>query len=77
MELGGKNAMLVLADADVERASEIAVRACFSNAGQLCISMERMYINEKVYDEFVAAFVARVKAMTLKPGVGWGSTWDR
>ena len=73
MELGGKNAMLVLADADVERASEIAVRACFSNAGQLCISMERMYINEKIYDEFVASFVARVKAMTLKPGVGWGS----
>jgi succinate-semialdehyde dehydrogenase / glutarate-semialdehyde dehydrogenase len=73
MELGGKNAMLVLADADVDRAAEIAVRACFSNAGQLCISMERMYINEKVYDAFLEKFVARVKAMRLRSGVGWGS----
>ncbi|MCU0295899.1 MAG: succinic semialdehyde dehydrogenase [Candidatus Nanopelagicales bacterium] len=73
MELGGKNAMLVLADADIERASEIAVRACFSNAGQLCISMERMYINEKIYDAFVARFVERVRGMRLQAGVGWGS----
>ncbi len=41
LELGGKNPMLVLADADLERAAEGAVRACFSNAGQLCVSMER------------------------------------
>ena len=53
MELGGKNAMLVLADANLDKAAEIAVRACFSNSGQLCISMERMYINEKIYDAFV------------------------
>lgn len=73
MELGGKNAMLVLADADLDRASEIAVRACFSNAGQLCISMERMYIHESIYDAFLAKFVARVKDMRLQAGVGWGA----
>ena len=53
-----KNAMLVLADANLDKAAEIAVRACFSNSGQLCISMERMYINEKIYDAFVEKFVA-------------------
>ncbi len=41
LELGGKNALLVLDDADVDRAAEGAVRACFANAGQLCVSMER------------------------------------
>lgn len=73
MELGGKNAMLVLEDADLDRAAEIAVRACFSNTGQLCISMERMYINEKIYDEFVDKFVTRVKAMRMHANVAWGA----
>jgi succinate-semialdehyde dehydrogenase/glutarate-semialdehyde dehydrogenase len=73
MELGGKNAMLVLADADIDRSSEIAVRACFSNAGQLCISMERMYINEKVYDAFLEAFLARVRAMRMHADLAWGA----
>jgi len=73
MELGGKNAMLVRADADIERASEIAVRASFSNSGQLCISMERIYVHERVYEDFSAAFVRRIEAMTMKSGVGWGA----
>src|SRR5262249_34336933 len=42
LELGGKNPMLVLADADVERAAEGAVRACFASAGQLCVAIERL-----------------------------------
>jgi succinate-semialdehyde dehydrogenase/glutarate-semialdehyde dehydrogenase len=73
MELGGKNAMLVLGDADLDRAAQIAVRACFSNAGQLCVSMERMYINETVYDAFLERFLARVGAMRMRAQVGWGS----
>ena len=73
MELGGKNAMLVLADANLDRASEIAVRACFSNSGQLCISMERMYINERIYDAFVDTFLERVGAMRMHAEVGWGA----
>lgn len=71
MELGGKNAMIVRADADPERAAEIAVRACFSNAGQLCISMERIYVNRAVHDAFVAAFVRRTDALRMTAQVGW------
>jgi succinate-semialdehyde dehydrogenase/glutarate-semialdehyde dehydrogenase len=73
MELGGKNAMIIRADADPERAAEIAVRACFSNAGQLCISMERIYVNVDVYDAFLAAFVRRTRALRLGTQIGWGS----
>jgi len=65
LELGGKNPMLVLADADVDRAAEGAVRAAFSSSGQLCVSMERMYVADAIYDRFVERFVARVRAMRL------------
>lgn len=71
LELGGKNAMIVRADAAPGRAAEIAVRACFSNAGQLCISMERVYVHEAVYPAFVEAFVDAVGRMTITSGVGW------
>ena len=73
LELGGKNPILVLRDADLDRAAEGAVRASFSNAGQLCVSTERMFVADQVYDRFVARFVARVKAMRLAPGLAWGS----
>ncbi len=72
LELGGKNPILVLRDADLERAAEGAVRACFSNAGQLCVSMERMYVADHVYDRFVDRFVARTKSMTLGATLDWG-----
>lgn len=65
LELGGKNPMLVLRDADLDRAAEGALRACFSTAGQLCISMERMYVDESVYDGFVERFLDRVGGMRL------------
>ncbi len=71
LELGGKNAMIVRADADPERAAEIAVRACFSNAGQLCISMERLYVHHAVCDDFTRAFTAAVASMTMASGLGW------
>ncbi len=72
LELGGKNPMLVLADADLDRAVEGAVRDCFSNAGQLCISMERMYVVDTVHDEFVDRFVRRVQAMRLGAELDYG-----
>ena len=65
LELGGKNPMLVLADADLDRAADGALRACFANAGQLCISMERMYVADVAYDGFVERFLDRVRAMRL------------
>ncbi|HET8561721.1 MAG TPA: succinic semialdehyde dehydrogenase [Marmoricola sp.] len=72
LELGGKNPILVLRDADVERAAEGAVRACFSNAGQLCVSTERLFVADQVYDRFVDRFVARTEAMSLGTSTDWG-----
>ena len=73
LELGGKNPILILRDAGVERAAEGAVRASFSNAGQLCVSMERMFVADQIYDRFVTRFVERTKAMNLRAGLEWGS----
>jgi succinate-semialdehyde dehydrogenase/glutarate-semialdehyde dehydrogenase len=69
MELGGKNAMLVLEDANLARTVEGAERAMFSNSGQLCISVERLLVQEKVSDEFVERLVKRVKRMRLGAGL--------
>ena len=65
LELGGKNPMIVLADADLDRAAEGAVRDCFANSGQLCVSMERIYVVSGAHDEFVERFVRRVKGLEL------------
>ncbi|WP_395109443.1 succinic semialdehyde dehydrogenase [Actinomadura sp. SCN-SB] len=65
LELGGKNPMIVLDDADVERTAHGALRACFTNAGQLCISVERMYVHEAVYDRFVPRFAELTRDMRL------------
>ncbi|WP_307806891.1 succinic semialdehyde dehydrogenase [Naasia sp. SYSU D00057] len=70
-ELGGKNPLLVLADADLHRAVEGAVRACFANSGQLCVSIERLYVVDEVYDRFVPAFVEAVRSMRIATGLGW------
>jgi succinate-semialdehyde dehydrogenase/glutarate-semialdehyde dehydrogenase len=68
-ELGGKNAMVVLPGADLDRTVEGAVHACFANAGELCISMERLYVADAIYDAFVPAFVERVSRVRV--GTGW------
>ena len=73
MELGGKNALLVLDDADLDKAVAGAVRACFSNTGQLCISMERIYVPEPLWDEFTARFVAATRAMKLSPAIDYSA----
>jgi succinate-semialdehyde dehydrogenase / glutarate-semialdehyde dehydrogenase len=72
LELGGKNPMVVLGDADLERAAEAAVRDCFSNAGQLCISMERIYVVESADDGFLDRFLDRVRAMRLGGDLDFG-----
>ena len=63
----------MLRDADIEKAAEGAVRASFSNAGQLCVSMERLFVADQVYDRFVDRFVARTEAMTLGATLDWGN----
>ncbi|WP_046470038.1 succinic semialdehyde dehydrogenase [Allosalinactinospora lopnorensis] len=64
-ELGGKNPMIVCEDAAIDWTVEGALRACFSNAGQLCIAMERVYVHDAVYDDFVPKFAAAVRDMAL------------
>jgi succinate-semialdehyde dehydrogenase/glutarate-semialdehyde dehydrogenase len=70
-ELGGKNPLLVLDDADVQRAAQGSVRASFSNSGQLCVSTERAYVHTDVFDEYIDTFVRETKAMTLGAGDDW------
>lgn len=75
MELGGKNAMIVTADADPSRAAEVAIRGCFDNAGQLCVGIERIYTVGAVHEPFTAAFLSRIKAMRMRAAVGWGTDY--
>jgi len=60
LELGGKDPMIVLADADLDRAANAAAWGGMFNSGQVCISVERIYVEEPVYDEFVSKLAAEV-----------------
>ena len=65
LELGGKNPMIVLEDAVLDRAVATAVRACFANAGQLCLAMERIYVHESIFTGFADGFVAATEKLRL------------
>ncbi|WP_270886247.1 succinic semialdehyde dehydrogenase [Pedococcus sp. 5OH_020] len=73
LELGGKNSMYVADDADLGKAVDGAVRACFSSAGQLCISVERLLVHEAVADEFTRRFVSAVRRMRLGAELAYGA----
>jgi succinate-semialdehyde dehydrogenase / glutarate-semialdehyde dehydrogenase len=73
LELGGKNAMIVLDDVDPEQAAADAAYACFSAMGQLCVSMERMYVQRAVADPFTRALVDRLDAATLGSSLDYSS----
>jgi aldehyde dehydrogenase (NAD+) len=66
VELGGKDALIVCEDADLERASAAASFGSFMHQGQICMSVEKVLVHEKVYDEFLRRFVER--AARLKVG---------
>ncbi|MDR1449598.1 MAG: succinate-semialdehyde dehydrogenase (NADP(+)) [Propionibacteriaceae bacterium] len=70
-ELGGKNALLVLDDAPFQRAVAGAVQAAFANTGQLCVSIERIYVQRPLFDRFAEAFASRAAALALGGGAGW------
>jgi acyl-CoA reductase-like NAD-dependent aldehyde dehydrogenase len=63
LELGGKDAMIVCADADIDRAVDGALWGGYFNSGQICISVERVYVEAPVYDEFVQKLVAGTKQL--------------
>jgi acyl-CoA reductase-like NAD-dependent aldehyde dehydrogenase len=60
LELGGKDPMIVLADADIDRAANAAAWGGMMNSGQICLSVERIYVEEPAYDEFVDKLTAEV-----------------
>ncbi|MDQ6523810.1 aldehyde dehydrogenase family protein [Nocardioides sp. LHD-245] len=73
LELGGKDPMIVLADADLERAATHAAYYAMFNCGQTCISIERCYVEESVYTAFVALVTAKVAALRQGVPAGPGS----
>ena len=72
LELGGKNPFIVLADAEIDRAVEAVIRACFINAGQTCVGPERILVHRSAYDTFREKLVARVERIRM----GSGLTFD-
>jgi acyl-CoA reductase-like NAD-dependent aldehyde dehydrogenase len=71
LELGGKDPMIVLEDADIDLAAHAAVWGAMFNAGQTCVSVERVYVLEPVYDRFVDAVVRDVNALQVGAGHGY------
>ncbi|HKA82499.1 MAG TPA: aldehyde dehydrogenase family protein [Acidimicrobiales bacterium] len=70
LELGGKDPMIVCDDADIDRAASGAVWGAYMNAGQTCMSVERVYVEDAVYDRFVDLVVERTKAVRQGRGPG-------
>jgi acyl-CoA reductase-like NAD-dependent aldehyde dehydrogenase len=70
LELGGKDPMIVFADANLELAADAAIWGAFCNAGQSCSSVERLYVQETISDKFAQMLVERTRA--LKQGAGTG-----
>jgi len=69
LELGGKDPFIVLEDADVERASSAAVWGAFINAGQVCASVERVYVHEKIADAFTEKVVEKTEKLRVGNGL--------
>ena len=65
LELGGKDPMIVCSDAPFERTVKGAVWGAFANCGQICASVERLYVDEKIADKFIPAVVEEVKRLRL------------
>ncbi len=68
LELGGKDAMVVLADADLDVASSAAVWGSYTNCGQVCLSVERLFVEQAVEEKFAALCVAKARKLRLGPG---------
>ena len=73
LECGGKDAVLVDSDADLDKAADAAAFGAFSNAGQTCVGVERVYVHQAVYDDFLALIAEKARALT--PGHGPDSSY--
>jgi aldehyde dehydrogenase (NAD+) len=80
LEMGGKNPLIVLDDADLKTAVEVAVNGAFFQAGQRCTASSRLIVTEGIHDRFVQALTARIKTLVvddaLKPGIDLGPVVD-
>lgn len=72
LELGGKNPMLVLEDANVDEAVHAALFGGFGNSGQICMHIERLYVHDSIYDEFRDKFVAATEGMKIGASYDFG-----
>jgi len=72
LELGGKNPMIVLEGAKLDDAACGLIVGAFSNSGQTCLAVERVYVQESVFEDFARRVVERASAMKL----GWSNAWD-
>jgi acyl-CoA reductase-like NAD-dependent aldehyde dehydrogenase len=72
LELGGKNPMIVLDDADLEAAVDGACRGCFVGAGQVCVSIERIYVPRPLFERFVTRFAEKAGALRVGPALDYG-----
>lgn len=70
LELGGKDPMIVFADADLERASSAAIFGAFINAGQICVSVERLYLEAQIKDQFMELLQAKASKMRIGHELG-------
>jgi succinate-semialdehyde dehydrogenase/glutarate-semialdehyde dehydrogenase len=68
LELGGKDPMIVLEDADVDVASSAAIWGAFMNAGQTCLSVERCYVHESIYENFLERCIAKTAKLRIGHG---------
>jgi acyl-CoA reductase-like NAD-dependent aldehyde dehydrogenase len=76
LELGGKDPAIVLADADLDRAANGITWGAFFNSGQVCVSIERVYVEAPVYDEFVSKLAANVRKLQQGSESDSGFTYD-
>ena len=69
LELGGSDPMIVMADADIKKAVDGAIRGRFYNAGQVCTAVKRLYLHEKIADEFIRDLTAKVEGLKIGNGL--------
>jgi acyl-CoA reductase-like NAD-dependent aldehyde dehydrogenase len=72
LELGGKNPMIVLEGASIEEATSGLLAGAFSNSGQTCISVERVYVQDRIFEAFARRLVDKTQTLRL----GWSKAWD-
>ncbi|MGH8262445.1 MAG: aldehyde dehydrogenase family protein, partial [Steroidobacteraceae bacterium] len=73
MELGGHAPVLVFDDVDIDQVLDLSIGAKYRNAGQVCVSPTRFYVQEKIYEKFVQGFTARAKRLKVADGLAEGA----